>query len=69
MLIWKKISGWIWFVCRYGFRTLWRYERQRATRERLADRAFDSKLDGERLLRHIGATEEQILLAKQKGLA
>lgn len=54
---------------RCGFRRMVRYERERLRRQRALGRAFNPRLDGEPLLRHIGATEEQIVEAKKRGMA
>lgn len=61
--------GYIRAVRRSGVRRVWRYERERRRRERLFNRPFVPWLDGEALLRALGASEEQIDWAKEQGLA
>lgn len=67
---WRRARGHWWFVWKFGPITWARYEAARKEREReLGEEGFDPKKHGERMLRAIGATEEQIELARAKGLA
>lgn len=69
MKLWRRLRGHWWFIRRFSPLTWAQYESARRERERETGEKFDPKLHGERMLRAIGASEEQIAEARRKGLA
>lgn len=62
------MNGYLWMIRPFGFWRTIRYERERKRRQRLYGK-FDPKIHGEGLLRGLGATDQQIVKAKEVGLA
>jgi hypothetical protein len=65
----RALRGHLWFVRRFGVASWYRYEAARLGRERETGEGFDPIRHGERMLRALGATEEQIAEARARGLA
>jgi hypothetical protein len=62
------IKGYLWFIRRYGIMRLLAYEGERRRQEAVYGK-FIPSVHGEAMLRTLGASEEEIRKAKQKGLA
>jgi hypothetical protein len=69
MRLFHRLRGHWWFIRTYGPLTYTQYEALRHQRERETGDEFDPSRHGERMLRAVGASGEQILEAKRKGLA
>lgn len=66
---WRRTRAHLWLIRKVGLTSYVQYESVRRKRIRESGEKFDPLKHGERLLRAIGATEEQITEAKAKGLA
>jgi hypothetical protein len=65
----RTLRGHWWFVREFGAVSWAQYERARRERERELAEGFDPLRHGERMLRAVGASEEQIVRARRLGLA
>lgn len=63
-----EMAMYFWLCSKLGIRRALRYERERHRREKIYG-PFIPSVHGEPLLRHVGATEEQIEKLKEMGLA
>jgi hypothetical protein len=66
---WRRTRAHWWLIRKVGPVNYAQYERVRRVRLRESGEEFDPLKHGERMLRAVGATEEQIMEAKAKGLA
>lgn len=70
MMSWfRTVRGHWWFIRHFTPITYVQYETLRRERERELGETFDPLKHGERMLRAIGATDDQIAAAREKGLA